>query len=194
MANRYGSLVMLIVFPLLLAARQQGAEQTIPVPKEPGTKAADPKIDGIWVLALDAQDHVTPSYKFDSYSPGKKVVELELSGDSIHVSDPETNITSTGTARDGKQISFSLPVKNQSTGNIKPAVFSGSVSGNTMLGTMKFDNAFVHFKAVKLLSAWECSNHKNPAHIAMTEEDMRTLTTEHKCTGWHKITALDVMQ
>jgi hypothetical protein len=183
MPRVYRRLALLLLFSTILAAPQQGAWQAMPSRLPADTPPS--RIDGVWALSLDAPHQ--SSFKFDNYLPDKKVVMIKTFGNDVQVSDPETNTTWTGKAHDITGFSFSLPVKTASTGNTKSVSFEGSVSGNTIFGKTKIDNVDVQWKAVRLLSVWECANHKNPSHIATTEEEIQSLTMQYKCNGWHKL-------
>lgn len=121
------------------------------------------------------------------HRPGQPASDFTVVYHLLSFDRNETSRISVGKeAPDAKTVSFDLPIKNSSSGDIKPALFLGSVSGNTIHGIMKIDDSDVEFKAVKLPSAWQCSNHKTP-HIATTEEEMRTDTMKYQCAGWHKV-------
>lgn len=119
--------------------------------------------------------------------PSKRVILFKSTGSEIQVLDPSTKVTSTGKADGTNKFTFYFPVKDDHSANAKPLVSKGSISGNTMLGVTQIEDKDVHWKAVKVLSAWECSNHKNPSHVATSEEEMRELTKQYMCAGWHKV-------
>lgn len=173
-----------LLFLLLLLALP-GQQRTGQAAAGSGADPGQSQIDGAWALSLD--DAHQSSYKFDSRLPGKKVMLFRTDGEFLHVSDPETKETSKTKAQGGTAVSFTLPVKSESSGDVKSVVFHGSLNGSTLLGTMSVDGVDVQWKAVKLASVWECSNHKNPAHVATTEEEMQALTKKYNCMGWHKL-------
>jgi hypothetical protein len=145
--------------------------------------AAQPqfRINGIWRFTLDPVQPGLPQV------PGKVLV-FKSSGTDLFVSDPQTHTTFTGRARDAS-VNFNLPLGESGveTWTSKSAIFNGRLSGNSIFGTTRIGDSDVRWKAIKLPSAWECSNHKNPSHIATTDEEMRNLTIQHKCAGWHKL-------
>jgi hypothetical protein len=179
MIRTLGALLSLVLIPLLLA-EPQGALQTTPGKSE--SDAA--KLNGVWALSLDPKQS---SVGFDTVPGRRKVVVFKSAGTDVQVSDPETKTTSSGKAYDATKFSFTFPVKTESSGSTKPVVFNGSVSGDTISGTTTVGGVDVRWQAVKLLSAWECSNHKNPSHIATSEDEMRSLTKQYMCVGWHKV-------
>jgi hypothetical protein len=179
MIQVHRGLLMLIAIPLLLAAHPQSAGQSS---NNPGPNTAVPHLDGVWVLSLDQGQG-----NLDTDVWTKKVVLFKSVGSDIKVSDPETETTWTGKAYDAGKFSFTLPAKTGSSGNPKTIVLNGSVSGNTIRGVTKIQGMDVNWRAVKLPSAWECSNHKNPTHVATSEDEMRTLTKQYMCAGWHKV-------
>jgi len=181
MSCAHRGLPLFLRVPLLLAARPQGAGQTTAGKSEP--KAT--QLNGVWAVSLDSERN---SVKFDTYGSGRrKVLMFKSTGTDVQVSDPETKTTSSGRAYDATRFSFAFPVKTESSESTKSVVFNGSVSGNTISGTTKVGGVDVQWQAVKLLSAWECSNHKNPSRIATSEEEMRSLTKQYMCVGWHKV-------
>lgn len=67
----------------------------------------------------------------------------------------------------------------------EPATLNMQFEGRSLSGTGKVSNKDVRVTAIKLPTAWQC-DHKNPTHIATSEEEMRSLTKQHMCRGWHK--------
>ena len=179
MAQSSRSLVLILLSSVFLTGQQQGS----------GTYAKPRQLDGAWRMTWDSGERIPSEFS------RKKVVVFKSTGTGadVQVSDPETNTTSsgkvspTGEHDTTPKVQFTLPIKTGLPGTVKSVTMNGSLSGNTLSGTMKIDAAEVHWSAVRLPSAWECSNHKNPSHVATSEEEMRSYTAEHKCTGWHKL-------
>lgn len=185
MARSHGMLTLLLLLPLFLAAeRQAPCQATIP-------QAAPSHLDGIWSVKLDpgAQFNSEDLSRFNSQFSRSKVVVVKSVGTEVQVSDPQTKKVFAGKALDARMLRFDLPAADEPSGKTKILILDRHLSGNTMSGTAKIDDFQVQWKAIRLPSAWECSNHKNPSHIATTEEEMRSLTMQYKCVGWHKLKA-----
>lgn len=190
MTRDCGKLALFLLLPLLLEARPQTISSKAASDAETGKRYFNPLM-GAWEVAVDdkvgSMKENNPNLTANSI-PRKKVVVLQVDGDHLLVLDPETKQSLDGkTSDEGKAITFTW--KGDRNGvSYKPVVFRGSISGNTIAGTATLDDgAAVEWKAVKLPSAWECSNHKNPSHVAASEEEMRDLTMKYKCSGWHRL-------
>jgi hypothetical protein len=144
------------------------------------------KVDGIWALTFDSSDAILKNLPVFDKTNSKKVVVFTSSDKKIQMTDPSTGMVWLGQITgDSQSFRVNLPVKDDS-GNNKLLMMDGSIKGNTIVGFIKQDNGATPWKAEKLPSAWQCSNHK-PSHIATSEDEMRSLTSKYKCLGWHKL-------
>jgi hypothetical protein len=145
------------------------------------------KVNGIWALTFESNDTTLQNPPVFDNANSKKVVLFTSSDKKVQMTDPATGMVWVGQIT-GEFQSFrvNLPVKDQVSGNTKLLTMDGSIKGNTIVGVMKLDSGTGTWKAVKLPSAWQCSNHK-PSHVATSEDEMRSLTTKYKCLGWHKL-------
>jgi len=204
--------MLLLLLPLFLAAQSQ--EPPKATPDKQGTNAKPVQLDGIWAITwnpVKSDGQAIPAF-YSEFSRKKVVVFKSVfkpggtgvpasypssAETDVQVSDPETNTICAGKAHDFTKFSFCLPMKTEYPG-YKAVTWDGSRSGNTIYGRgqiemigvsdrAKIDKFDVEWSAVKLPSVWECANHKNPSHIATTDEEIRSLTMQYKCEGWHKL-------
>ena len=61
------------------------------------------------------------------------------------------------------------------------------VSGDSASGTLTLvGGTTITVLATRLVSVWACA-HDPTAHVAKTEDEMRTATAKNGCVGWHKV-------
>lgn len=174
-----------VILPLLLSLSLLAQPQTTQKANTDNARG-DTKLDGIWLLSLESGEANQNLPVFNT-AVSKKVVVFTSSDNKVQMIDPSTDTVWVG-EKTGDLGGFrvNLPVKDQLSGTTKLMLMDGSIKGNTIFGVVKQDNGTLTWKAMRLPSAWQCSNHK-PSHIATSEEEMRSLTTKYKCLGWHKI-------
>jgi hypothetical protein len=164
----------------LMPAFSVGVLLTAAQPVPPRTE-----LNGLWRFTLvDPVRGVVPQSLY-----GGKVLKFKSAGGDLLVSDPATRTTGIGKNSDSN-VHFAIPFGEagaEGWASKDSFDFRGNISGKIIIGTSKIGDSEVRWRAVKLGSAWECSNHKNPSHIATTEEEMRGLTKQYQCAGWHKV-------
>jgi len=151
-------------------------------PQEP----AKPKsIDGIWNFKLDRM----PT---DDTASKRVVLTIKWTGTDLRVFDPATDSTySTKPSQETsntEKFTIRLPSGVSPRDTEPGTLWTMEFDGHNLSGTAKINDLDVHVRAVKLPTAWEC-DHKNPSHIATSEDEMRSLTKQYKCVGWHKISS-----
>jgi hypothetical protein len=140
-----------------------------------GFAAAAEEISGPWKVMISSDADA----KFD-----EQLVVFKQSGDALYVKDAKTKNEFRGSV-DGKTITFLGKTKIDATGESIDAEFKGKVTGTTASGVVHAGGEELKWEASRLPALWQCSNHK-PADLAASEEEMRGLTSNKGCEGWHQ--------
>jgi hypothetical protein len=86
------------------------------------------------------------------------------------------NVIGSGVVTNDK-VTLSLPKKNATTQLTIE-------SEKTLTGTTSQSS---YYMVSRLSSLYQCSNHTSPHHIAVSISEMKRLTDEFHCTGWHLV-------
>ena len=177
---------LFIGMPLVLAAQMEIS------------KTSQNALDGNWKFVFDSSpttNLVLPNKTFSLKWTGKDVMLRDPATEMIFTAKPERSPT----AKPSTRFSIGLPIGNYS-GNLltspdakDTATIDAYIEGDKLTGIFKLNNSAVSFKAIKLVSAWECSGHPQhkpdePAyHVASDADEMKVYSSKYGCHGWHKL-------
>lgn len=137
-------------------------------------KGDEGRITGLWEVSLPQQ----------SGASSKQLVKFKTFGDRVTIRDFATGNEYAGTIR-GDTIEFTMKVGGSPTGMPASASFAGRFAQETMTGVATVDGSKEAWMAMRLASAWLCSNH-DPKHYAKTKQEMLDSTQRNQCEGWQK--------
>ena len=125
------------------------------------------KADGIWTVKLAPKGLGVSAmhYYVITDSGGVKIV------------DPATQTVIPGKSAPGK-LEFALPADDK----LATTTVTLRKGGVATVGDDRLS-----YTASALPSLWLCANHAPKSHVANTETEMRTLSKEHNCDGWHRL-------
>lgn len=131
---------------------------------------------GIWEIK-NASGDVMPASKYLLISEGPTGVTLK---------DLETSSQVRADKRPDGSVTFTT--KTMSTNAWRATdITLDRVSGDSTPGTLTLvGGTTVAVFALRLVSVWACA-HDPTAHVAKTEEEMRSATAKNGCVGWHKV-------
>jgi hypothetical protein len=123
-------------------------------------------------------------FKAETAGQPNLYVYLAQEGNAITGADLRTGAEIFGAVQGGA-VNFTIDAKAAVAAK-KTVTFKGNLSDPMISGMVKFSDGVSHPIVIfRLPSLWQCS-HKDPTHVADSEEQMRDLSAKQGCTGWHK--------